>query len=579
MNSPAKTKQLVAGTPRQHLDRRGSTLGAAKRPKNAAHGASRGYKSRKHTSPSASKVGTLTILGGAALQRCDQIRNPIHATRGINASNGRCGATWTTSTSGCKIAQRSAVAGSSPDAPEIPPRSWFPAMTHTMNSRFATRWLVLFVAVLVLTSTASAEWKEKVLYSFQGGSDGSTPAGGVVFDKAGNLYGATTEGGAENCSPVGYCGTVYQLVPPAKEGEPWKETILRVFKGKASNDGELPAGGVIADTTGNIYGTTAYGGSGDCVLLGIKGGCGTVYEFSPPQTKGGAWTYAILYSFKGGNDGYLPVGDLVFDSVGNLYGSTEFGGGQGTTCDPGYYQYCGTVFKLSPPKNKGGKWTEQVLHSFAGGTDGAEPNGGLVLDNKGNVFGTTFGGGNESGQCGTVGCGTAFELRPPSDKGGAWKEAVLQRFNAGEGTPSAGMTLDAKGNLYGTTLVTVFRLAPPSAKSGRWKEAILYTLNQDAYGPEGALIFDRSGNLYGTTNVGGGGSLHGSVFELQPPNKKTVAWTFNVMHGFLGPPDGDFPAAGLVFDANGNLYSTTQAGGTGTGCGHGGCGTVFEVSP
>jgi hypothetical protein len=139
------------------------------------------------------------------------------------------------------------------------------------------------------------------------------------------------------------------------------------------------------------------------------------------------------------------------------------------------------------------------------------------------------------------------------------------------------MTFGGDGYLYGTTLAAVFRLA--STKSGRWKEAILYTFNQDAYGPQGALIFDRSGSLYGTTYVGSGKSLQGSVFQLKPPKIKTAFWTFNVIHGFLGPPDGDFPAASLVFDLNGDLYSTTQAGGAGTGCGHGCCGTVFDVSP
>jgi uncharacterized repeat protein (TIGR03803 family) len=589
MNSPAKTKQLVAGTPRQHLDRRGSTLGTAKRPKNAAHGASRGYKSRKHTSPSASKVGTLTILGGAALQRCDQIRNPIHATRGINASNGRCGATWTTSTSGCRIAKRSAVAGSPPDAPEIPPRSWFPAMTHIMNSRFTTRWLAPFVAIVVLTSTASAEWKEKVLYSFQGGSDGSTPAGGVVFDKAGNLYGATTEGGAENCSPVGYCGTVYQLAPPAKEGEPWKETIFRVFKGKASNDGELPEGGVIADASGNIYGTTAYGGTGDCVLLGIKGGCGTVYEFSPPQKKGGAWTYAILYSFKGGNDGYLPVGDLVFDGVGNLYGSTEFGGGKGTTCDPGYYQYCGTVFKLSPPKNKGGKWTEQVLHSFAGGSDGAEPNGGLVLDSKGALYGTTYFGGNEQGECnggvGGTGCGTVFRLNP-SNRKGVWSEQTICRFSGQDGAnPAAGVAISAKGDLYGTTFAgpengfgTVFRLKKPLGKSHIWPESLLhrFTDGNDGANPRAGLIFDADGDLYGSTAAATNRSAQGTLFRLKE-STGDGSWLLSGIYTFQGSPDGAYPAANMILGNAGSLYGTTVFGGTGT-C-QGGCGTVFQAGP
>src|SRR5580658_5932162 len=157
-------------------------------------------------------------------------------------------------------------------------------MSHNECSRAASR-LLLVVLILALASTASAEWKEKVLYSFQGGADGAYPAGGVVFDKKGNLYGATQQGGGTNCSPMAACGTVYQLAPPAKQGDLWNETLLHVFQGKQHNDGEFPSGGVIADASGNIYGTASYGGTGDCVLLGIKGGCGTVFELSPPQTK------------------------------------------------------------------------------------------------------------------------------------------------------------------------------------------------------------------------------------------------------------------------------------------------------
>jgi hypothetical protein len=176
------------------------------------------------------------------------------------------------------------------------------------------------------------------------------------------------------------------------KGDPWNETVIYQFRGQGVNDGGLPNGGLIIDAAGNLYGITAYGGSGDCVLLGLRAGCGTVYELSPPKEKGGTWKETILYSFPTAKQGYVPSGNLLFDSAGNLYGATIFGGGKGTTCDA-FYQYCGAVFKLSPPRTRGGKWTEKVLHAFASGTDGASPNGGLVLDGTGNVYGTTFGGG------------------------------------------------------------------------------------------------------------------------------------------------------------------------------------------
>jgi hypothetical protein len=439
--------------------------------------------------------------------------------------------------------------------------------------------LLVFLALVLFSSTASASWKEKVLYSFQGIPDGAQPAGGVVFDQAGNLFGATTGGGSSSCVSFGECGTVYQLTPPVKKGDPWTEAVLYVFQGNAANDGATPGGGLVIDSSGNLYGTTAYGGTGGCILLGTKMGCGVVYEMTPPQTKGGKWTETVLYNFQGGKDGIFPWGDLTLDKDGNLYGATQFGGGKGTTCNEYFDGNCGTVFKLSIPKAMDGKWTEKVLQSFAGGTDGANPNGGLVLDRKGAIYGTTYGGGDEGGTCGSGGCGTAFQVSPPTQKGDSWTERILHRFksSANEARPAAGMTFDGKGYLYGTTVGSVFRLAPPLTKSGRWKETILYTFNQDAYDPEGALIFDESGNLYGTTNVGSGQSLHGSVFRLKPPGKKGASWDFSLIHGFLGPPDGDFPAAGLIFDANGDIYSSTYSGGTGTGCGHGGCGTVFEV--
>jgi uncharacterized repeat protein (TIGR03803 family) len=465
-------------------------------------------------------------------------------------------------------------------------------MKPAPHLRSLIRTCLVFVFVLSSISTASAKWKEQVLYSFQGGTDGATPTGGVVFDKSGNLYGATMDGGATNCSPMAACGTVYQLSPPTKKGGNWAETVLRVFQGKAFNDGEFPQGGVIADAAGNIYGTTAYGGTGGCVLLGITGGCGTVYEMSPPQNKGGAWTYTILYSFQGGNDGYLPNGDLVFDSAGNLYGATEFGGGKGTTCDPGYYQYCGTVFELSPPKQKGGAWSEQVLHSFAGGTDGANPNGGLALGQKGWVYGTTYSGGDHNCHYGgEIGCGTAFELKPPNRKSGVWMESIIHRFDRSSSdgdNPAAGLILDVHGNLYGTTLTggpsggggTVFRLTRPSKKARSWKEGILYGFNGTGGGldVESPVIFDSTGNLYGTT-LDSGGTYYGTVFRLRPPKQRGASWTSDLLYGFQAPPDGGQPAAGLVFDNEGSLYSTTTQGGSGSGCSFHGCGTVFEVSP
>jgi uncharacterized repeat protein (TIGR03803 family) len=432
--------------------------------------------------------------------------------------------------------------------------------------------------MLTLVSTASAEWKEQVLYSFQGGAnDGAVPAGGVVLDKQGNLYGATTGGGP--------AGTVFQLSPPAQKGDPWTETLIYEFQGERSQDGSEPNGGLIMDAAGNLYGVTAYGGTGNCKLLGNLYGCGTVYELSPPQQQGGAWTETILYSFPTAEQGYLPNGNLVFDSAGNLYGATEFGGGRGTTCND-FYEYCGAVFELSPPKTKGGKWTEKVLHAFAGGTDGANPNGGLVLDSNGVVYGTTYSGGNQSCQYkDEIGCGTAFELKQPTKKGGAWAERHLHVFTAGSdgANPNGGLILDANGALYGTGegganrgQGIVFRLKGKGG--GRWEDTTLYDFpgnGQDGSSPLAGLILDAKGSLWGTAS-GGGTVGDGTVFRLRPVGK---SWAFAVLHAFTGNPDGSWPASSLIFDAAGNLFGTTEQSGTGQACGNYGCGTVFEVSP
>jgi hypothetical protein len=177
------------------------------------------------------------------------------------------------------------------------------------RARIPIGLLAILGAVFVFAPPASAEWKEKVLYSFQGlPNDGAYPAGGVVFDKAGNLYGATSSGGADNCPGIGQCGIVYQLKPPTEKGKPWAETVLYVFRGVNANDGNTPEGGVILDQAGNLYGTTAYGGSGSCRLFQERVGCGTVFELTPPKQHGGKWTEKVLHSFQSGKGWLLPLG-------------------------------------------------------------------------------------------------------------------------------------------------------------------------------------------------------------------------------------------------------------------------------
>jgi hypothetical protein len=275
---------------------------------------------------------------------------------------------------------------------------------------------------------------------------------------------------------------------------------------------------------------------------------------------------------------------LVLDKAGNLYGATTFGGTKDGGCNGFYGGQCGVIFELSPPKKRGGAWTEKTLHSFANIPDGAEPNGGLILDSKGTIYGTTYYGGYNCPHNSNQGCGTVFSLTPPAKQGGAWTESVIHRFdptNSYEAWPMAGLIMDKSGHLFGTTHEdTVFRLTPNSKRTGSWTETILYSFKGKgpSYALDAPLIFDSTGNIYSTAYAGSGGSVDGNVFKLSPPTVNRGVWTMDVLYSFGGSPDGAHPAAQLIFDMHGRLFSTTEDGGTGTSC-SGYCGTVFEVWP
>jgi uncharacterized repeat protein (TIGR03803 family) len=348
-----------------------------------------------------------------------------------------------------------------------------------------------------LTRNSDGSWTESVLYSFcslKNCNDGSFPVAPLIFDTAGNLYGTTLDGGNVSCN----CGTVFKLTQNSDGG--WTETVLHRFN---FNDGSVPLS-LIFDVFGNLYGTTAAGGSSLC----FHGGCGVVFKLTPQS--GGRWMERVLYTFTGGVDGEEPVG-LIFDTAGNLYGTTALAGN--ASCG------CGTVFKLTP--NSNGTWTENVLHSFTG-RDGAEPNGGLIFDTTGNLYGTTFGGGNDDSCNNGTGCGTVFKLTPNSD--GSWKYHKLHDFSANPGAiPPSGLVPDSAGNLYGTTESgrpgvdgVVFKLTPQSG--GGWAYSVLHLFSGNpAASPSGGLAVDKGGNLYGTTSgCGSGYNCHGVVFELTP---------------------------------------------------------------
>jgi uncharacterized repeat protein (TIGR03803 family) len=322
----------------------------------------------------------------------------------------------------------------------------------------------------------------------------------LIFDAAGNLYGTTYAGGS------GLAGTVFELTPHGNGV--WEEHILHSFKINPP-DGHYPSASLIFDAAGNLYGTASEGGSGPCTYGAALIGCGVVFELSPKA--GGVWAAKVIYSFNGPyTDGQSPIASLVFDSVGNLYGTTVGGG----TAGP--YE-SGTVFELSP--NGSGGWTEKVLYNFpTTSTDGFNLDGNVALDSSGNLYSTTNSGG-------LYDFGTLFELSPSA--GGNWTETILHHFGGtGDGrTPESGVIFDASGNIYGTTDVDgdnskgpnygmVYKMTP--AADGGWTENILFTFDgKDGYGPEFGVILDGKGNLYGTTEYGGAYAT-GTAFEITP---------------------------------------------------------------
>ncbi|MGC2108391.1 MAG: choice-of-anchor tandem repeat GloVer-containing protein [Candidatus Korobacteraceae bacterium] len=406
------------------------------------------------------------------------------------------------------------------------------------------------------------------------------------------------------------------VATPQVEGQTF--TVLHTFTG--GPDGANPEAGLTLDH-GNLYGTTAGGG-----LSAGGHSFGTVFRM---QFRGSGWIFAPLYNFSGG-DGDSPHGRVTFGPDGSLYGTTADGRGNGCSC--------GNVFNLKPPPTRPANpltpWLETVLYQFdyfAG--DGNNPAGDIVFDATGNLFGTTYTGGNDQ-MCGGLGCGTVYELtrsgqswtanfiyaftevaynplsgvtRDPAGNlyftasqgniahgavleltpaGSGWTANTLYSFNgSGPGYPVAGLILDSQGNLYGAASVggsggggTVFQLTP---SGGGWNLETLYSLSGNQMGragPNASLLMDSAGNLYGTTAADGAYGK-GSVFKLTPGEG---GWTYTTLYDFTGGADGGDPAGALVMDGSGNLYGTTYAGGTvGSHCESSGsqCGVVFEITP
>jgi uncharacterized repeat protein (TIGR03803 family) len=415
----------------------------------------------------------------------------------------------------------------------------------------------IFAIMALLSMLGGSAWSQvtyKTLHAFKGGTDGSDPYSGVVFDTAGNLYGTTVwGGGVGSCYGNPSCGTVFMLSPNAQGG--WTETVLYRFTD--GSDGALPYGGLIFDARGDLYGSVEFGMGN--IGAGFPGG---VFELSP-NTNGG-WTESTVLPAFDGCGAYWPQDGLILDAEGNLYYTVPSG--------------FGTVCKLT--ENPDGSWQENAIYQFTGGEDGAIPYASLIFDAAGNLYGTTaFGGGSTacySQYWGQGGCGIVFKLTPRAN--GSWTEHVLHRFTGGEdgANPSASLILDGAGNLYTSTISggaygygNIFQLVPNA--TGGWAGHPLhqFTGGKDGGNPSAPLVVDSARNLYGTASKGGAYG-YGVVFELTLT--PSGGWGYQVLHQFADHT-GAYPYAGLTFGTDGNLYGTTYGDGTTT------FGSVFEITP
>jgi uncharacterized repeat protein (TIGR03803 family) len=404
-----------------------------------------------------------------------------------------------------------------------------------------------------LPISGAAPTSEKVVYSFKGSPGGELPEAALIRDSAGGFYGVATRGGTGNaCS--GGCGTIFRLSQSASGV--WSERTLHSFN---LSDGAYPGDPLVADGSGNLYGTTEVGPN-----------LGEAYGLF--HAKGG-WKLQILHKFHGGSDGAQPRSSMIFDTHGNLFGTTVAGGTGGSGGN-------GSVFELTP---QSGSWKETFVHRFINAKNGTSPQAGAIFGSDGSLYGTTSYGGNTV--C-PAGCGVAYKLAPIAN--GGWRPSVLHAFDAVDGDTSvAPVVFDKAGNLYGSEdegghsgcfggCGTIFELRRNG--HGSLSFAVIHTFRvSDGGGPEGEMVVDSAGNLYGTTVVGGNIAACpqqrgcGVVFKLAPapPPRR---WTYSVLYVFNNSPDGALPT-GLVMGADGNLYGTTIGGGSL------GLGAVFEVTP
>jgi uncharacterized repeat protein (TIGR03803 family) len=419
--------------------------------------------------------------------------------------------------------------------------------------------LAVLTAVAAFCAASASAQTYTVIHQFTDGGDGGAPIAGLTVVTPGTkFYGSASDGGQAGG------GTVFQL---QLKNSSWILTPLYTFS-FPNEDSIGPNSRVLVGPDGSLYGTTYSQG-----VVGCFGnfGCGLVYRLRPPLTVCTSalcyWTETVLYRFSGSADGAYPEGDLIFGQPGVLYGAT-YGGGN-TGCQFGTEDDCGVVYSLTTAG------VQSELYTFPGGASGSSPASGVIEDAAGNLYGTTSQGGGDG--CSGQGCGIVYELSP---NGSGWTQKVLYTFQGGTdgAAPMGGLIFDSAGNLYGTTSQggadgggTAFELTP--AGGGRWTFNLLYSFNapiqgHDFPGSHASLAMDAAGNLYGTTMYDGADS-EGAVFKL---THSGGGWTYTSMHDFTGGIDGALPRSNVVFDDQGNMYGTASAAGTAEG-------VAWEITP